>query len=109
MVVHGPITPGEVADQLRMLPQSLTRTLAALEAAGHLRRTPDPADGRQSLLLATTSGRTALRAEMAPRNRWLARAMAAELTAGERAQLAAAAELMHRLAAFESTVAPAEL
>ena len=61
IVTHGPMTPGEVADQLRMLPQSLTRTFAALEAAGYVRRTPDPGDGRQSLLEATAAGRTAIR------------------------------------------------
>jgi DNA-binding MarR family transcriptional regulator len=108
VVVHGPITPGEVAGQLGMLPQSLTRTFAALENAGYLRRTPDPADGRQSLLLATTEGRAAIRAEMAPRDRWLARAMAAVLSPEERDQLAHCAELMDRLAEFESDVAPAE-
>ena len=108
IVTHGPLTPGEVAQQLNMLPQSLTRTLSALEAAGFVRRTPDPSDGRGSLLLATQAGRAALRAEMQPRDRWLARAMAAVLTEDERAELARAAELMIRLAAFESHVAMVE-
>jgi DNA-binding MarR family transcriptional regulator len=109
VIVCGPVTPGEVADQLRMLPQSLTRTFAALEAAGYIRRTPDPADGRQSLLLATAEGRTAIRAEMAPRDRWLARAMALVLSPDEVEQLARAAELMSRLAEFEADVALAEI
>lgn len=108
VVTRGPITPGEVADQLGMLPQSLTRTFAALEAAGHVRRTTDPADGRQALLLATTEGRAALRAEMAPRDRWVARAMLAVLTDDERAALVHAAPLLQRLADFESDIAPAE-
>ena len=56
IVTHGPMTPGEVAEQLRMLPQSLTRTFAALEAAGYVRRMPDPGDGRQSLLGSTPAG-----------------------------------------------------
>lgn len=108
VVVCGPLTPGEVAEQLRMLPQSLTRTFAALEAAGYIRRTSDPSDGRQSLLLSTVEGRAAIRAEMAPRDRWLARAMDAVLTPAEQDQLARAAPLMARLAEFESDVAPAE-
>jgi DNA-binding MarR family transcriptional regulator len=108
IVTHGPITPGEVAQQLNMLPQSLTRTFAALEAAGYVARTPDPADGRGALLLATQAGRRAIRAEMAPRDRWVARAMAAVLTAEERAELARAADLMARLADFESGVAVIE-
>jgi DNA-binding MarR family transcriptional regulator len=109
IVVHGPITPGEVAAQLRMLPQSLTRTFAALEAAGYVRRMSDPDDGRQALLIATADGRSAINAEMAPRDRWLSRAMAALLTEDERALLTRSAELMARLAEFESDVALAEL
>ena|SRR5579875_2548026 len=109
IVKHGPITPGEVADQLRMLPQSLTRTFGALENAGYIRRTADPGDKRQSLLLATTTGRAAIKAEMVPRDRWLARAMNVVLTPDERDQLADAAELMLRLAEFEADVALPEL
>ena len=108
VITHGPVTPGEVAAQLRMLPQSLTRTFAALEAAGFVRRMADPEDGRQALLLATADGRSAMRSEMAPRDRWLARAMAAVLDESERAVLTRAAELMNRLAGFESDVAMVE-
>jgi len=105
---HGPITPGEVADQLRMLPQSLTRTFAALEAAGYVRRTPDPADGRQALLEATHAGVTALRHEMAPRDRWVARAMAEVLSPDEQDVLVRAADLMQRLVEFGGGVAVVE-
>jgi DNA-binding MarR family transcriptional regulator len=108
VITHGPLTPGEVADQLRMLPQSLTRTFAALEAAGYVRRTADPDDGRQALLEGTQDGRAAMRAEMAPRDRWLARAMNAVLDDTERDALARAAVLMTRLAEFESEVAMVE-
>lgn len=108
VVTHGPITPGEVAAQLRMLPQSLTRTFAALEAAGYVRRVADPDDGRQALLLSTTEGRAAIRNEMQPRDRWLARAMAELLNEDECALLARASELMIRLADFESDVALVE-
>ncbi len=109
IVTQGPITPGDVAEELRMLPQSLTRTFAALEAAGYVRRRPDPADGRQSLLVSTVEGRSAINAEMVPRDRWLARAMAVVLTDDERAQLAQSAQLMLRLAEFDSDVAMVEI
>jgi len=108
VVSEGPITPGEVADQLGMLPQSLTRTFAALERAGYLHRMPDPGDGRQSLLATTTAGRSALRAEMAPRDRWVARAMDAVLTPDEQRTLVAAADLMLRLVDFGGGVAMVE-
>lgn len=104
----GPLTPGEVAAQLRMLPQSLTRTLAALEAAGHIARSPDPSDGRQSLLLCTQAGATALRAEMRSRARWLSRAAADVLTDSEWAQLLAVTELLDRLASHDADITEVE-
>jgi DNA-binding MarR family transcriptional regulator len=108
VVRHGPVTPGEVAAHLRMQPQSLTRTFAALEAAGYVRRTQDPTDGRQSLLLATATGRGALADEMAPRDTWVRAAMEHVLTPAERELLVVAAQLMSRLAEFDAAVAPAE-
>src|SRR3954470_10201717 len=100
VAVHGPVTPGEIAGQLRMLPQSLTRTFAALEHAGLVRRTPDPGDGRQSLLAVTPAGREALRAEMAPRDRWLAPTMTQALSPDEQRTLLDAAGLMQRVVEF---------
>ena len=102
--MHGAVTPGEMAAQLRMQPQSLTRTFAALEVAGYLLRTTDPGDGRQFLLTITAAGRRALKDEMAPRDAWLARAMARVLSDDECAELRRAAELMERLAEFERGV-----
>ncbi len=94
----GEMTPGEVAARLGLQPQSLTRTLAALEDEGWLRRTPDPADGRQSLLGITATGRRVLGEEMAPRDRWLAGVLGAEVTPAEREVLVIAAQLMERIA-----------
>ena len=87
LAMVGPITPGEMAAQLRTMPQSLTRTYAALERSGYLVRTPDPDDGRQALLELTRAGLAALKAEMAPRDAWLARAMAEMLTEKEQEEL----------------------
>ena len=68
-----------------------------MERARWCAPTPDPADGRQYLLSVTPAGRAALRAEMGPRDRWLARAMNDVLSADERAHLLEAAGLMQRL------------
>jgi DNA-binding MarR family transcriptional regulator len=108
LATHGPITPGEVAQQLRMLPQSLTRTLASLQQRGALHRTTDPTDRRASLLEVTDAGLAALRAEMAPRDAWTARAIAAVCTTDERATLRQAADIMQRLVEFGGGVAPVE-
>lgn len=101
LATHGAMTPGEMADQLRTQPQSLTRTFAALETAGYVRRTPDPTDGRQYLLTMTREGRRAIKAEMVPRDAWVAEAMATVLSPDERDQLVRASELLQRLAEFE--------
>ena len=108
VATRGPMTAGEVATQLRMAPQSLTRTFAALESAGYLHRTPDPSDGRQSLLAVTAAGRRALKEEMAPRDAWLARVIEDVLTPAERDLLVVAAALMERVADVDAAVAVPE-
>ena len=108
IAVQGPITPREIAGQMRMTPQSLTRPLAALESRGLVDRTADPGDGRAALLQITPQGRAALRAEMAPRTRWLAETVAAVCTEEERRTLVEAAAVMQRLAAVGGAVAPVE-
>jgi DNA-binding MarR family transcriptional regulator len=92
----GAITPGAVADRLLTQPQSLSRTLAALEEQGWIRRRPDPDDGRQSLLEITSAGTEVLAAEMRPREIWLAGALE-QLTDAERDLLVIAAGLLERL------------
>jgi DNA-binding MarR family transcriptional regulator len=96
---RGPLTPGELASTERVQPQSLTRTLAALQVAGRVSREADPADGRRSLLAITEYGHAALRAEMEQRDAWLSDAMAAELSATEIGLLRLAGPLLERLAA----------
>ncbi|MDX6247562.1 MAG: hypothetical protein QOF10_922 [Kribbellaceae bacterium] len=92
----GPLTPGALADRLKSQPQSLSRTFAALEEQGWIRRRPDPDDGRQSLLEITPAGSEVLAAEMRPREVWLADALK-HLTDAERDFLVVAAGLLERL------------
>ncbi len=95
---RGPLSPGDLAAAERVQPQSLTRTLTSLEAAGLTLREPDPGDGRRSVLAITAAGLTALRAEMDQRDGWLAAAMDAQLTSTEIGLLRLAGELMGHLA-----------
>lgn len=108
VLVDGPLTPGEIGAALGMAPQALTRPLAALEKQGHVVRMPDPTDGRGALIAATQAGRRAMRAEMEPRDRWVAAAVAAVCTEEEQELLRQAAEVMVRVAAHGSGVAPVE-
>jgi DNA-binding MarR family transcriptional regulator len=94
---RGALTPGALAAAERVQPQSLTRTLAALETAGLMSRERDPADGRRSLLAITESGHAALRTEMEQRDAWLASAMAEELTTTEIGLLRLTGALLERL------------
>jgi DNA-binding MarR family transcriptional regulator len=94
---RGPTTPGELADAEQLRPQSLTRTLASLEARRFTSRSADPADGRRSLLAITDDGLSALAADMQRRDSWLAEVMAENLTHAERELLRLAGELMERL------------
>src|SRR5258707_15424833 len=56
----GDMTPSALAAQERVLPQSLTRILAALEGKGLIERQSDPADRRQVLVRITVEGRMIL-------------------------------------------------
>jgi DNA-binding MarR family transcriptional regulator len=61
VIQDGPIRMSDLAAAGRMHPAALTRQVQALEAEGYIDRRPDPADGRASIVSATTSGRAAYR------------------------------------------------
>ena len=78
-------------------PQSMGATVAALQAAGHVSGTPDPEDGRQTLLSLTPACRKWLREGRAARQDWLLRAIQAELSPREQQELARALALVQRV------------
>jgi DNA-binding MarR family transcriptional regulator len=94
----GPSTPGAMAAALLVQPQSLTRTLAALEAEGLVSRARDTADGRQSVIELTQHGFDAMARDVGYRDDWLRERMATVLNDTEREVLRLAATLMDRLA-----------
>ena len=96
----GPATPSELARLEQISPQSMGATLAGLEARGLVRREADPADGRRSVMSLTTAGLALLRGKRDARTAQLAEALAAGFTAGEVAELRAAAPLLERLARY---------
>jgi DNA-binding MarR family transcriptional regulator len=93
----GPTTPGELAKQEQISPQSMGATLAALEARGLIERRADPGDGRRAVMSITDAGLDLLRSRRSAKVQQLARALSAEFTPVELAQLAAAAPLLERL------------
>ncbi|MET4046660.1 MarR family transcriptional regulator [Rhodococcus sp. 1163] len=56
-LLHGPLSAGELAEQLGSDPPYLSITLRDLEARGHLGRTEDPFDRRRRVVALTGSGR----------------------------------------------------
>ena len=94
----GPTTPGALAKQEQISPQSMGATLGALEARGLIERAPDPADGRRAVMSMTDAGRQLLRSRRTAKVQQLSRALSTEFTPGELDQLAAITPLLERLA-----------
>lgn len=95
--VHGPMTPRALAEHERVQPPSMTRTIAALAGLGLLTRTPDRTDGRQVIVQLAAAGAQVVRQTRRRRDAWLALRLA-ELTPGERETLAAANDILRRIA-----------
>lgn len=93
---HGPLTPSELAEIERVKRPTVTRTLASLEAAGLVERTPDPDDGRCALVALNPAGRERLRVLRSRKNAYLARRMR-KLSADEVETLERAAEILDRM------------
>jgi DNA-binding MarR family transcriptional regulator len=93
---HGPLTPSELADIERVKRPTMTRTLGCLEREGLVDRTPDPGDGRSSLVALNASGRERLRRLRGRKNAYLARRMR-DLSSEEIETLERAAEILDRM------------
>jgi DNA-binding MarR family transcriptional regulator len=59
---NGPQRVAELASALGLDGSTVTRQLAALDRAGHIRRSPHPQDARATVVAATPEGRAAMRA-----------------------------------------------
>jgi DNA-binding MarR family transcriptional regulator len=92
----GPLTPSELAEIEHVKRPSITRTLASLEREGLVERTPDPADGRSSLVAITDAGRERLARLRRRKSAYLARRLR-KLDPDEVETLARAAELLERM------------
>jgi DNA-binding MarR family transcriptional regulator len=96
----GPATVSMLARAESVRPQSMRVTVSSLETAGLVSGASDQADGRQTIFSLTPACRKMLKTTRAKREDWLLRALQAQLAPREREQLAAAMELLNRLADF---------
>jgi DNA-binding MarR family transcriptional regulator len=76
----------DLAERLGVVPRSVTTLVDALEAAGLVRRVPDPANRRSILIRLTDRGRD-LRADLQQARREAAEDLFAPLTEPQRATL----------------------
>jgi DNA-binding MarR family transcriptional regulator len=93
---HGPMTPSDLAARERVQRPTATRLLARLEDEGLVSRTPDPTDGRCSLVSLTPEGRALLEGLRTRKTAYLARRLEG-LRAEDRAVLARAADLLEAM------------
>jgi DNA-binding MarR family transcriptional regulator len=93
---HGPLTPSEFADRERIKRPTATRLIANLEAEGLVARTPDPLDGRSSLISVTPEGAALLEQVRTRKDAFLAERLR-RLSPEDRATLDRAAGILEEL------------
>lgn len=94
----GPASVTALAHAEGVRPQSMGATLATLEDAGIVSGSPDPTDGRRTILALTDTAMERLTTARAAKEDWLARSIDTLFTPAERRQLAVGVELLTRLA-----------
>jgi DNA-binding MarR family transcriptional regulator len=94
---EGPLTIGQLAEQDRVQPPSMTRTVNCLVDGGYAVRRKHETDGRQVVVEISEQGRETVQRDRRRRDAWLAQRLK-ELTPDERAVLRRAAPILERLA-----------
>jgi DNA-binding MarR family transcriptional regulator len=94
----GPATVSALARAEGVRQQSMGATISTLEAAGLVKGSPDPADGRQTILSLTAACREMIQASRAAKEDWLFHAIQTKLSPAEQERLATDLELLKRIA-----------
>jgi DNA-binding MarR family transcriptional regulator len=97
LAVHGPQTLGSLAEQERVTPPSMNRTINGLVEAGFVTRTTDASDGRKVVIDVSDAGARLVKETRRRRDAWFSSRLAS-LSPEERATLEAAAPILRRLA-----------
>jgi DNA-binding MarR family transcriptional regulator len=95
---EGPRTIAALAARRGVKHQSMSRTVAELEALGYVAREPNPADARGFVITLTPTGEAALETDRQARRDRVATAISTRLTPAERQMLRAVPLLLDRLA-----------
>ena len=94
----GPATASQLANGERVTAQAVGAAIGALHQRGLVQRSPDRHDRRKTIISLTDPGRSAFTVREQTLIDRMVQAVAADFTAVERRQLAAAAPLLDRLA-----------
>ena len=94
----GPATVSALARAEGVRQQSMGATISTLEAGGLVKGSPDPADGRQTILSLTDACREMIEASRVAKEDWLFQAIQTKLSPAEQERLATDLELLKRIA-----------
>jgi DNA-binding MarR family transcriptional regulator len=94
---EGPASVSDLAQAMRVRPQSMAQTVGDLEAEGLVERNPDPGDRRRALVSVTAAGAARMAAVRAAREGWLVKALE-ELPDGDLEVLERSVEILGRIA-----------
>lgn len=94
---EGPKTIATLAREESVKPQSMGAIIASLEKEGLVARDAHPSDGRQIMFSLTPAGQRIRNAGVRAKRKWLATAIAAELSAAEQQRLQTTLGLVERL------------
>jgi DNA-binding MarR family transcriptional regulator len=106
LVRDGPTTASGLARAEHVRPQSMATIVTSLREADLVSASPDPADGRKTLLEATGEGRRLMRARAESREAWLATAIDDLLEQGRADALVDAITLLNALADWGVDTSP---
>jgi DNA-binding MarR family transcriptional regulator len=94
---EGAASVSDLAQAMRVRPQSMAQTIGDLEADGMVERSPDPNDRRRALVSLTEAGRVRIEEDRAVREGWLVKALE-ELPESDREAIERAVGILARLA-----------
>jgi DNA-binding MarR family transcriptional regulator len=94
---EGPASVSDLAQALRVRPQSMAQTVGDLEADGLIERKPDPDDRRRALVILTRAGKARIEADRRAREGWLAKAFE-EMPEADLATIERTVEILRRVA-----------
>ncbi len=94
---HGHATSAELASAVRISPQAISLSTRELEEREFIERVPDAEDRRRSWIVLTETGRIRLEQEARTGERWMAQAIAGQLSEAERELLRSAIPVLKKL------------